>query len=109
MSSLPISGVYLLLGNDLAGDKIVVNPLVTANSSLDQVDPTIIPQLYPGYAVTRAMAKRALSNEVEISLSDIFMDHLPEITSTFVHDHIDLHSLDPSAPTSSKNSSHQAK
>ena len=27
--SLPFKGVHLLLGNDLAGDKVVVNPLVT--------------------------------------------------------------------------------
>ena len=57
----------------------MVNPLVTANP-LDQIDPIEIeiPELYPGCAVTRAMAKKALSNEVEISLSDIFMVHLPE-------------------------------
>ena len=27
MHSLPVSGVHLLLGNDLAGDKVVINPL----------------------------------------------------------------------------------
>ena len=27
--ALPFEGVHLLLGNDLAGDKVVVNPLVT--------------------------------------------------------------------------------
>ena len=27
--TLPFKGVHLLLGNDLAGDKVVVNPLVT--------------------------------------------------------------------------------
>ena len=111
MHSLPVTGVHLLLGNDLAGDKVVVNPLVTANPSLDQIDPIEIeiPELYPGCAVTRAMAKKALSNEVEISLSDTFMGHLPEITSTSVHDHIDLHSSDPSVSTSSNNSSNQGE
>ena len=39
MHFLPVTGVHLLLGNDLAGGKIVVNPLVTANPSLDQIDP----------------------------------------------------------------------
>ena len=70
MHSLPVSGVHLLLGNDLAGDKVVVNQLVTANPSLDQIDPTEIKisELYPVCAVTRAMAKKALSNEVEIFL-----------------------------------------
>ena len=57
--SLSVSGVQLWLGNDLAGDKVVVNPLVTANPSLDQIDPIEIeiPELYPDCAVTRAMAK----------------------------------------------------
>ena len=51
-----------MLGNDLAGDKIVVNPLVSANPSLDQIDPTEIetPELYPGCAVTTAIAKKVL-------------------------------------------------
>ena len=86
MSSLPVSGVHLLLGNDLAGDKIVVNPLVTANPSLDQIDPIEIeiPNLYQGCADSRDMAKKAVLNEVEISLYDTFMGHLPEITSTSV-------------------------
>ena len=44
---------------------------------------------------------KALSNEIEISLSDTFMYHLPEITSISVHDRIDLHSSDPFVSTSS--------
>ena len=111
MHSLPVSGVHLLLGNDLAGDKAVVNPLVTANPCLDQIDTSEIeiPELYPGCAVTRAMAKKVLSNEVEISLSDTFMGHLFEITSTSVHDHIDLHSCDSSVSSSSNNSYKQGE
>ena len=37
--SLPVTGVHLLLGNGLAGDKVVVNPLVTAKPCLDKIDP----------------------------------------------------------------------
>ena len=102
----------MLFGNDLVGDKVVVNPLVTANSSLDQIDPIEIeiPELYPGCTVTRGMAKKALLNEVEISLSDTFMGHLPKITSTSIYDRIDLPSSDPSVSTSSNNSSnHRVK
>ena len=55
------------------------------------------------------MAKEALSHEVEISVSDTFMGHLCEITSTSVHDQIDLHSSDPSVSTSSNNSSNQGE
>ena len=60
---LPFKGVHLLLGNDLAGDKVVVNPLVTDTSNIGQTDYPIeleIPDLYPSCAVTRAMAKTAI-------------------------------------------------
>ena len=55
---LPFKGVHLLLGNDLAGEKVVVNPLVTDTPNLDQTPDPIeqeIPDLYPSCAVTRAM------------------------------------------------------
>ena len=59
---LPFKGVHLLLGNDLAGDKVVVNPLLTSTPCVDQPPDPIeqeIPDLYPSCAVTRAMAKKA--------------------------------------------------
>ena len=38
--ALPFKAVHLLLGNDLAGDKVVVNPLVTDMHCIDQsLDP----------------------------------------------------------------------
>ena len=60
---LPFKGVHLLLGNDLAGDKVVVNPLVTDMPCMDQSPDPIeqeLPDLYPSCAVTRAMAKKAM-------------------------------------------------
>jgi hypothetical protein len=36
-SVLPVDGVHLLLGNDLAGDKVVVNPIVTDKPVLGEV------------------------------------------------------------------------
>ena len=109
MHSLPFTGVDFLLGNNLAGDKVVINPLVTATPSLDQIDQieSEIPELYPSCAVTRAMAEKALLNEFEISLSNIFMGHLPEIPSISVNDQIDLYSSDLSVSTSLNNSSNQ--
>jgi hypothetical protein len=53
----------LLLGNDLAGDKVVVNPIVTDKPVLGEVyDPIIehVLDLYPAGAVTRAMAQKAI-------------------------------------------------
>ena len=61
--SLSFKGVHLLLGNDLAGDKVVVNPLVTDTPNIGQTDDPIeqeIPDLYPSCTATRAMAKKAI-------------------------------------------------
>ena len=73
--SLPFKGVHLLLGNDLAGDKVVVDPLLTNTPCVDQPPDPIeqeIPDLYPSCAVTRAMAKRANQNNgmQDINLAD---------------------------------------
>ena len=76
--SLPFKGVHLLLGNDLAGDKVVVNPLVTDTPKIGQTDDPIeqeIPDLYPSCAVTRAMAKNAIlkDSNFDIDLTDTFI------------------------------------
>ena len=74
--SLPFKGVHLLLGNDLAGDKVVVNPLLTNIPCIDQPPDPIeqeIPDLYPSCAVTRAMAKKAKQIDVEIDLTDTIL------------------------------------
>ena len=76
--SLPFKGVHLLLGNDLAGDGVVVNPLVTDTPNIGQTDDTIkqeIPDLYPSCAVTRAMAKKAIlkNSNSDIDLIDTFI------------------------------------
>ena len=76
--SLPFKCVHLLLGNDLAGDKVVVNPLVTDTPNIGQTDNPIeqeIPDLYPSCAVTRAMAKKAIlkNSNSDIDLTDTFI------------------------------------
>ena len=74
--SLPFKGVHLLLGNDLAGDKVVVNSLLTNMPCIDQPSDYIeqeIPDLYPSCAVTRAMAKQAKQNDADIDLTDTFL------------------------------------
>ena len=76
--SLPVKGVHLLLGNDLAGDKVVVNPLLTTMPCIDQPPDPIeqeIPDLYPSCAITRAMAKKVKQNDADIDLTDNFLGH----------------------------------
>ena len=76
--SLPFKGVHLLLGNDLAGDRVVVNPLITDTPNIGQTDDPIeqeIPDLYPSFAITRAMAKKAIlkNSNADIDLTDTFI------------------------------------
>ena len=100
--SLPFKGIHLLLGNDLAGDKVVVNPLVTDTPNIGQTDDPIeqeIPDLYPSCAVTRAMAKKAI---LKNSNSDI------DLTDTFIGQYFDNEikkSLDPSLSDTQTDSS----
>ena len=61
-SSLPIDGVHFLLGNDLAGEKVVPSPDVTNKPKIEEViDPFLeeIPYIYPTCTVTRAMTQEA--------------------------------------------------
>ena len=90
--TLPFKGVNLLLGNVLAGDKVVVNPLVTDTPCMDQSPDPIeqeLPDLYPSCAVTRAMAKKAMLTEKQsdVDLTDSFIGQSfkNEITRSLSH------------------------
>ena len=68
--TLPVQGVSLLLGNDLAGGKVVADPIVcekiTSNvASYDEDD-----DLYPACAVTRAMAKKKQAENTPVLNKD---------------------------------------
>ena len=86
IESLPFDGIHLLLGNDLAGDKVTVNQFLTNKPCLSQQpDPveSVIPDLYPSCAVTSAMKKRQ-DHEIdnvradEIDMSDTFLSKVFE-------------------------------
>ena len=90
--TLPFKGVHLLLGYDLAGVKVVVNPLVTDTPCMDQSPDPIeqeLPDLYPSCVVTRAMAKKAMltENQSDVDLTDSFIGQSfkNEITRSLSH------------------------
>ena len=65
-SSLPFEEVQLLLRNDLAGDKVVINPIVTDVPCVEQLPDPVekeIPNLYAVCTVTRAMSKKKSLDE----------------------------------------------
>ena len=104
--TLPFKGVHLLLGNDLAGDKVVVNPLVTGTPCMDQSPDPIeqeLPDLYPSCAVTRAMAKKAMltENQSDVDLTDSFIGQSfkNEITKSLSHN-LPEHQTDSNDSTS---------
>ena len=57
--SLPVQGIDLILGNDIAGGKVEANPCVcdVPDSSRSDVNEDI-PGLFPACAITRAMANK---------------------------------------------------
>ena len=74
--SLPFKGVHFLLGNDLAGDKVVPCPIVTDTPLVNQEPETLEEKnLYPACAVTRSMAKKAIQNDADMdfNLADTFI------------------------------------
>ena len=56
--SLPVKDVDLILGNDLAGERVTAVPCILSNPEKEPSS-TVDPVVYPACAVTRAMAKQA--------------------------------------------------
>ena len=73
--SLPFKGINLLFGNDLAGDKVVIDPSLIDKPCLDQNSDFMeveIPDLYASCLVTRAMDRvKNYSNENDEDADDI--------------------------------------
>ena len=99
----------MLSGNDVAGNKVVVNPLVTDTPRIDQ-SPDPIEQelldLYLSCAVTRALAKKAMltENQSDVNLTDSFISHSfkNEINKSLVHN-LPEHQTDSNDCTSVSN------
>jgi hypothetical protein len=74
--NLPFEGVSLLLGNDLAGHKVVAQPIVTNEPAVDAETSEEDADIYQACVVTRAMEKKEKQTSCEgdpFDLSDTFL------------------------------------
>ena len=80
--SLPVEGVSLILGNDLAGEKVMVDPRVVEKPRDDEETERLaekFPCIFPASVVTRSMkAKKEVIKEQgkEIGLSGTFLENI---------------------------------
>ena len=100
-TNFTFKGVNLLLGKDFAGDKVVVNPLVTGTPCMDQSPEPIeqeFPDLYPSCAVNTVMLTE---NQSDVDLTDSFMGQSfkNEITRSLSHN-LPVHQIDSNDSTS---------
>ncbi|VDI57685.1 Hypothetical predicted protein [Mytilus galloprovincialis] len=79
--NLPVEGVTLLLGNDLARNKVVAEPIVTSEPVVDVKSPEDDAELYPACVVTRAMARKQQDENLQEDQFD-YMD----LSDTFIAD-----------------------
>ncbi|KAJ8018564.1 hypothetical protein HOLleu_43376 [Holothuria leucospilota] len=77
--TLPVKGVSLLLGNDLAGGKVVANAILTDKpcdyNNTEQLEKEF-PNLFPACAVTRAMSQK-------LAVDDNLNIHPPKVRIQF--------------------------
>ena len=98
--TLPIKRVSLLLGNDLAGGKVVAAPKVTSKPiTLDSTEKLekVIRGIFPSCAVTRAMAKKAEEEPKDCKES---ADVLADLSDTFLNNYD--HDVQSSSDTNPK-------
>ena len=74
MSKLPVSGVSLLLGNDLAGGKVLVNPVVSMTPIADPKVEESDVFVHPACVTTRQMSRNEVVSQDELVSSK----YLPE-------------------------------
>lgn len=100
--SLPIPGVTFLLGNDLAGGKVITDPIVTPYPSLEDTT-----DIFPSCAVTRSMERQLQrqtvpSSEVEndpgvgdLGLSNLFAHEEDEVLPVFSTEETEIYDSTP--------------
>ena len=86
-SSLPVAGIHLLLGNDLAGDKVRVEPVVSEKPHESPETESLedeFPGLFPACVTTRSMTKKqATMDEFDaLGLDKTFMTDIDSDSDT---------------------------
>ena len=84
--TLPVQGVSLLLGNDLAGGKVVPDPIVCEKLTSDVASDDENDDLYPACAVTRSMTRRKEVEEDVQPLDPAGSSHDLDLSDTFLID-----------------------
>ena len=80
--SLPVEGISLILGNDLAGEKVMVDPRVVEKPRDDDKTERVaekFPGIFPASVVTRSMKKKKEAikkqGKEEMGLSGTFLEN----------------------------------
>ena len=113
--TLPIQGVSLLLGNDLAGGKVVADPIVYQKAVYEELQ-TEDSDVYPACAITRAMAKKRQTEEnfENQALQELIsqesktdLDDLVDLSDTFLADSDEVSDQDPGSSDISISNLHE--
>ena len=95
VTSLPVPGVDLILGNDLAGDKVYADPEITTTPAVSRETEGLqitIPGIFPACVVTRAQARveteaeakeEREAGEAQSSLASVFFADVESSIKTF--------------------------
>ena len=77
IESLPFDGIHLLLGNDLAGDKVKVDPILADKPCLIQIlqqpDPDLLAQWQKPWKKTKKKVNDRNTDQGEIGILDTFL------------------------------------
>lgn len=105
LPDLPVPGVTLLLGNDLAGDRVHPPYPVMAVSVCDIMkdisdtgdSDSQFPELFPGCAVTRAMTKKMDTMDKTGLFSDLSDTFMKDVNDLYLK--VDIHGEVPDEPS----------
>merc|ERR1711860_487018 len=81
--TLPVKGVSLLLGNDLASGKDILSPIVSDTGEICEDSDVTSEHLFPACVITRAMTKKQADNNNDSESDSEDMDQPYNLDNTF--------------------------